>query len=92
MPFRYDVKTSKYTLMYKSILHTVCLLNVSVTHVAIFKGCITNNGYVKILRNFWNQHRHKKVNFKNNTWFKIHTKINPKRTGCSFSEDKATMV
>ena len=36
-------------------------------------------------------HRHKIVNFKKIHGLKFIAKINPKRTGCSFSEDKATM-
>jgi hypothetical protein len=57
-------------------MHEIYLLHISATHVAIFrevhyKGQIHQN----ITRVFEPMQRYKILNFKNNTWFKIHTKI-----------------
>jgi hypothetical protein len=64
--------------MYKSILHTVCLLHVSATHVAIFRGVLQIIDTAKYYGIFEPTHRHKIVNFKNNKWYKILTKDLPK--------------
>jgi len=43
--------------LYESILiiYIVYLIHVSTNHVAILRGCLTNEGYVEILQTFVNR-------------------------------------
>jgi hypothetical protein len=70
----YDIKTNRCKYVYeKYIIHTVYLLHVSATHVAIFREVHYKEYIHRNITDFLEpMHRYKILSFKDNARFKIH--------------------